>query len=159
MVTEIRDNVKTGIRLETVSSEHEVSPILTHEVAMYLNTLDNDEERIADIADAATQAIMGLHDSVAPFHPYVVREATRGILHGLVCAGMDISYVTRPAAKGIREALFLLDEFSRENEQALRRGVRDALEDLGLSRIEDDRALELPEYFANETIVFGRAAF
>lgn len=159
MVTEIRDSVKTGMQLETVSSEHEVGPIMTHEMAMYLSALDSDEERIADIAEAAMQAIMGLHDSVAPFHPYIVREATRGILHGLVCAGMDVSYVSRPAAKGIREALFLLDEFSQENEHAMRAGVRDALADLGLSRIENDQALELPGYFANETMVFGRAAF
>ena len=159
MVTEIRDGVRSGMTLETVSSEHGVCPVITHEVAMYLNSLDTDEDRIAEIADAAKQAMMGLRDSCVPFHVYAVREATRGVIHGLVCAGMDVSYVTRPAFKGIREALFAMDAYTREAEKGMRTGVKDALEDLGLARMEDDQALELPEYYSNQTMVFGRETY
>ena len=156
MVTEIRHGVKHGMALETVSSEHGIAPVITHEITMYLSTLGTDEERIADMTDAAAQAMLGLYESQVPFHPYAVREATRGVIHGLVCAGMDVSYVTRPAVKGIREALFASDSLNRETEHAMFSGVQDALRDLGLEHEEDDRALELPELYANEMMEFGR---
>ncbi len=156
MVTEIRHGVKHGMALETVSSEHGIAPVITHEITMYLSTLGTDEERIADMTDAAAQAMLGLYESQVPFHPYAVREATRGVIHGLVCAGMDVSYVTRPAVKGIREALFASDSLNRETEHAMFSGVQDALHDLGLEHEEDDRALELPDLYANEMMEFGR---
>ncbi len=156
MVTEIRHGVKHGMALETVSSEHGIAPVITHEITMYLSALGTDEERIADMTDAAAQAMLGLYESQVPFHPYAVREATRGVIHGLVCAGMDVSYVTRPAVKGIREALFASDSLNRETEHAMFSGVQDALRDLGLEHEEDDRALELPELYANEMMEFGR---
>lgn len=155
MNEEVKRSVTDALNQETVCSEECISPIITHEVAMHLSALESDEKRIAEVTDAASQVIRGLRESQVPFHSYAIAEATRGIIHGLVCAGLDVSYITRPATKGIREALYSLDCLSRETEAGMRAGVKQALNDLGMERLEDDQSLELPEYFANESIVFG----
>ncbi len=156
---EIGEGIKHGIAMENTSSETCICSVVTHEVTMHCNGLTSDLERIESIPAIARRVVTGVYESHVPFHSFAIAELTRGILHGLVCVGLDVSYVTRPATKGIREGISLLDEYSPEAEQAIREGVRQALEDLGMKRLEEDHSLDLPGFFLNQTVMFGEAVY
>ncbi|PWI57062.1 hypothetical protein [Sulfoacidibacillus thermotolerans] len=158
-IHDIQEGVRHGIELEETSSETCICSVVTHEVTMYCNTLDDTETLHREIPEIAQHALIGVIFSRVPLHSFAVSETTRGVLHGLVCAGLDVSYVTRSVSQGIREALSLYDRYSPEMEQAIHQGVQQALRDLGMKRLEDDQALDLPGYFVNQTATFGLARF
>ena len=154
---EIGEGIKYGIAPENTSSETCICSVVTYEVTMHCNGLADDLARIESIPTIAQRVVAGVFESHVPFHSFAITELTRGILHGLVSVGLDVSYVARPATKGIREALTLLNEYSQESELAIRDGVQHALEDLGMKHLEEDQALDLPTYFVNQTAQFGEA--
>ncbi len=156
---EIGEGIKHGIALENTSSETCICSVVTHEVTMHCNGLADDPERIESIPAIAQHVVAGVYESHVPFHSFAISELTRGILHGLVCVGLDVSYVTRPATKGIREGVASLGEYSQDAEQAIREGVRQTLEDLGMRRLEEDQSLDLPGFFLNQTATFGEATY
>lgn len=156
---EIRTGVIAGVAHETVCSEANVCIIVQNEVALNLALLADDHERMESVEQAAAQAILGVFGSDVPFHAYSVLEATRGVMHGLVCAGLDISYVTRLALRGIRQALVQVDVWSPETESAMKEGLKSALTDLGMTSLEQDQALDLPDYYMRQTLLFGRSQY
>ncbi|MCI0184288.1 MAG: hypothetical protein OWR52_13745 [Acidibacillus sp.] len=159
LLHDIQEGVRHGIELEGTSSETCICSVVTHEVTMYCNTMSRAEDVVREISSIAQHAIMGVLSSLVPLHSFAVSETTRGVLHGLVCAGLDVSYVTRSVSQGIREALSMNDRYSPEMEQAIHQGIRQTLHDLGMKRLEDDRALDLPGYFVNQSATFGEARF
>lgn len=159
MQIEIDEGIRHGIALENTSSETCICSVVTHEVTMHCNGLADDPERIESIPSIAQRVVTGVYESHVPFHSFAISELTRGVIHGLVSVGFDVSYVTRPATKGIREGITLLDEYSQEAEQAIREGVRQALEDLGMKNLEEDHSLDLPGFFLNQTATFGEATY
>ncbi len=159
IVHDIQEGIIRGIELEETSSETCICSVITHEVTMYCNTTKDTEILIREIPEIAQHAIMGVILSRVPLHSFSVTETTRGVLHGLVCAGLDVSYVTRSVSQGIREALSMNDRYAPDMEQAIHEGIRQTLRDLGMKRLEDDQALDLPGYFVNQTATFGQARF
>lgn len=157
MTHEIRTGVSSGVKDEPIGSEAGVCGLVTHEVCQFLSALPTEQARTEAVSDAARQAIMGIHESGIPFHVFSVAEAMRGVVHGVVCAGLDVSYTTRFILRGMRDGLVHLNLWTTDFEQAMRSGVHAALLDLGMSRLEDDHSLELPGLFTRDTIQFGHA--
>jgi len=155
----IRDGVIDGIARETICSEACICIIVQHELAQSLSLLNSELERISSVEQAAHEALLGVFESSVPFHTFSVNEATRGVIHGLLSAGLDISYVTHTALRGIRQALLSVDVWSPEHEAAMREGVKSALVDLGMNGLEDDQALDLPAYYRTQTLLFGKSLF
>lgn len=156
---EIRTGVIAGVAHETVCSEANLCIIVQNEVALNLALLEDDHARMEAVEQAAMQALLGVVGSEVPFHTYSVTETTRGVIHGLMCAGLDISYVTRLALRGIRQALLQVDEWNTETEAAMKQGVDAALQDLGMTSLEQDQALDLPEYYLRQTLLFGQSQY
>lgn len=158
-MNEIRAGVMEGASQETMASEATLCGLVQHEVAQQLALLESPLERTAAVEQAARDAILGVFGSDLPFHSFCVAQATRGVLHGLVCVGLDISYVAAPALRGVHHALTQVDLWTPDNEAGMREGMREALEDLGITRLADDHALDLPEFYREQTAVFGKSFY
>ncbi|MCY0875019.1 MAG: hypothetical protein OWT28_01870 [Firmicutes bacterium] len=156
---EIKDGVVEGIAQETVCSEANLCIIVQNEVALNLALLDHDQARTEAVEQSAAEALLGVAASGVPFHTYSVIEATRGVMHGLVCAGLDVSYVTRLALRGMKRALVQVGEWNPETEAAIKQGLQAALVDLGMSALEDDQALDLPAFYVDQSAQLGHTYY
>ncbi len=154
---DLRASVRQGIEVESIASEIGVCAVVTHEICLHMITQKDRTDKASQAESVARSAMLGVFDSPLTMHSYTVSETTRGVIHGLVSAGMDVSYAALPALEGIKRALLALGAFTRQTEQAMRAGVKQALADLGMARLEDDQALDLPRYYVNQSLRFGHA--
>lgn len=161
---EFRQSLVNGIESQETSSETCLCPIITHEVAMYCNTLHDDSSKmtmqaksIEEISQIARSIVAGVLDSRVPLHTFAISELTRGMLHGLMAVGHDISFIAPKAMRALREALEALSMSGKQSEIALRKGLQQTLMDLGMRRVDEDPSIELQKYFKDQHIRFGIA--
>ncbi len=117
-----------------------IGPVLMQEVASSVTYLAEPSERISQVEETAYHAMMVILRSNQPFHAWTIAQATRGILHGFVQVGYDISHVAPFAAAAISKAISSAYSLSVQAEKGIRAGVQMTMRDLGLAHVESDRA-------------------
>ena len=153
--SELRHGIKEGIEIENPTSETFISSVVTHELTMLFNQHLSPGNREMMVENTSYHAMVGVSESTIPFHTFAIAEALRGVIHGLASAGYDVSDVARHAMRGARRAVQEIEGGSLEAEKALRQGLHQSLEDLGMNRLEDDPALDLPGLYAEQSSLMG----
>ena len=156
---ELRKGIKDGIEIENPSSETFISSVVTHEITMLFNLHDSPNNREIMVENTSYHAMYGVSESSIPFHTFSITEGLRGIIHGLASAGFDVSDIARHAIRGARRAVQEIEGGSLEAERALRQGMHQSLEDLGMNRLEDDPALDLPGLYMEQSSLMGAEMF
>jgi hypothetical protein len=156
---ELRRNIKEGIEMENPSSETFISTVVTHELTMLFNLHLSPNNREIMVENSAYHAIVGVSESSVPFHSFAITEALRGVIHGFASAGFDVSDIARHAMRGASRAVHEIEGGSLEAERALRQGLHQSLEDLGMSRLEDDPALDLPGLYVEQSSHMGAVMY
>ncbi len=157
--SELREGIKTGIEMENPTSETFISSVVTHELTMLFNQHHSPHDRELMAENSAYHAMVGVSESTIPFHYFSITESMRGIIHGLASAGYDVSDIARHAMRGARRAVQEIEGGSLEAEKALRQGLQQSLEDLGMNRLEDDPALDLPGLYMEQSSLMGAEMF
>ena len=145
------DLTTMDIRIGAVEADR-IGPVLKEEVARHVVSLTEPSLRTEQVEQTAYQAMIGLLESNQPFHAWTVAQATRGILHGFVQAGYDISYVAPLAAAAISKAISRAYTLSVQAQKGIRAGIQMAVHDLGLERLLDVQVLELPKMYQETTM-------
>lgn len=153
--SELRRSIKEGIEFENPTSETFISSVVTHELTMLFNQHLSQNDREIMVENTSYHAMIGVSESSVPFRTLAISESVRGIIHGLASAGFDVSDIARHALRGARRAVLEIEGGSRMAEKALRDGLSQSLEDLGMRRLEDDPALDLPGYYMEQSSLMG----
>ncbi len=135
-----------------------IGPVLSQEVASTVTYLEEPSERILQVEETAYNAMMVILRSNQPFHAWTIAQATRGILHGFVQVGYDISHVAPFVAAAISKAISSAYSLSLQAEKGIRAGVQMTMRDLGLTHGENDRVHHVPTIDQDETIFFVQSA-
>lgn len=131
------DFVMDDFRIGQLESSR-IGPVLMQEVVASITYLSEPSERVIQVEETAFKAMMGILRSSQPFHAWTIAQATRGILHGFVQVGYDISHVAPFVAVAISKAISSAYSLSMQAEKGIRAGVQMTMRDLGFTHVQDD---------------------